>query len=147
MGGAIDPNAIPLPSGWFVFAKGCLLRAVGLAHYALTHVRSWCADSPIARLRLKGRVELLEAEVALLKEELRGFRPHRSIGGATPLEVCRGARPANESRRVEPANGICAKPQSAARAGKRPRNLELVVSGLHGAPASLLPIITLRDAA
>ncbi len=40
MGGAIDPNAIPLPSGWSVFAKGYLLRAVGLARYALTHVRS-----------------------------------------------------------------------------------------------------------
>jgi len=71
MGGAIDPNAIPLPSGWSVFAKGYLLRAVGLARYALTHVRSWCADSPIARVRLKGRIELLAAEVALLKEELR----------------------------------------------------------------------------
>ncbi len=75
-------------------------------------------------------------------------------GGATPLEVYRGAQPANESRRVEPrsrypANGICANPQSLARAGKRLRELELVVSvsGLHGAPASLLPIITLREAA
>lgn len=71
MGGAIDPSAIPLPSGWSVFAKGHLLRAVGPARYALTHVRSWCADSPIARVRLKGRIELLAAEVALLKEELR----------------------------------------------------------------------------
>ena len=26
MGGAIDPNAIPLPSGWSVFAKDYLLR-------------------------------------------------------------------------------------------------------------------------
>ena len=54
MGGAIDPNAIPLPSGWSVFAKGYLLRAVGLARYALTHVRSWCAHSPIARVRAEG---------------------------------------------------------------------------------------------
>jgi len=81
-----------------------------------------------------------------------GCRPHRSLGGATPLEVYCSARPANETRRIEPrcrypAEGVCAKPQSAARAGKRPRKLELVVSGLHGAPASLLPIITLREAA
>ncbi len=80
------------------------------------------------------------------------YRPHRSLSGATPLEVCRGAQPANESRRVEPrssypANGICANPQSLARAGKRPPSRELVVSGLHGAPASFLPLITLRDAA
>ncbi len=80
------------------------------------------------------------------------YRPHRSLGGATPLEVYRGAQPANERRRIEPrsrypAEGVCAKPQSASRAGKRPRKLELAVSGLHGAPASLLPILTLRDAA
>ncbi len=80
------------------------------------------------------------------------YRPHRSQSGATPHEVCRGARPANERQRIEPrprypAKGVCANPQSVARAGKRPRSLQLIVSGLHGAPASLLPLITLRDAA
>ena len=94
----------------------------------------------------------LRLAIARYFDWYNAHRPHRSLGGATPLEVYRGAQPANESGRVEPrsrypANSICAKPQSAARAGKRPRNLELVVSGLHGAPASLLPIITLRDAA
>jgi putative transposase len=53
------------------------------------------------------------------------YRPHRSLGGATPLEVYRGARPANERQRIEPrsrypAEGVCAKPQSASRAGRRP---------------------------
>ncbi len=80
------------------------------------------------------------------------YRPHCSLAGATSLEVYCGARPANEGQRLEPrsrypAKGVCAKPQSAARIGKRPRKLEMVASGLHGAPASLLPVITLRDAA
>jgi len=85
----------------------------------------------------------LRRSIARYFDWYNGFRPHRSLSGA---------RPANERQRIEPrsrypAKGVCAKPQSAARAGKRPRKLELVVSGLHGAPASLLPIITLRDAA
>ncbi len=79
-------------------------------------------------------------------------RPHRALGGATPLDVYRRAPPANERQRIEPrsrypAKGVCATPQSAARAGKRPRDLELMASGLHGAPASLLPTIMLREAA
>ena len=80
------------------------------------------------------------------------YRPHRSLGGATPLEVYRGAQPANERRRISPrsrypAEGVCAKPQSAARIARRPRKLELVASGLHGAPVGMLPTITFRDAA
>ncbi len=55
----MDPLA-RLPRGWRKLARAALVRT-----------RSWCADSPLARVRLRGRVDRLEQEVALLREELR----------------------------------------------------------------------------
>jgi hypothetical protein len=63
--------SIPLPSAWPQHAKSALVQAVGLAHHAVTHVRSWCVNSPIARVRLAADNERLRTEVALLREELR----------------------------------------------------------------------------
>jgi len=42
-----------------------------MAHFVLTHVRGWCADSRIARVRLSGECDQLRSEVPMLHEELR----------------------------------------------------------------------------
>jgi transposase InsO family protein len=52
-------------------ARAAVVELAALAHVALTRTRSWCADSRLARVRLRGRVDRLEQEVALLREELR----------------------------------------------------------------------------
>ena len=65
------PDGTPLPAGWPKLARAAIVQLAGLAHVALTRTRSWCADSRLARVRLRGRVDRLEQEVALLREELR----------------------------------------------------------------------------
>ena len=65
------PHGTPLPSAWPKLARAAIVQLAGLAHVALTRTRSWCADSRLARVRLRGRVDGLEQEVALLREELR----------------------------------------------------------------------------
>lgn len=62
---------IPLPESWPTMVKSAVLQVISLAHYIMTYTRSWCANSRIARLRLKAKLELSEQEVALLTEELR----------------------------------------------------------------------------
>jgi hypothetical protein len=64
-------DSTPLPGGWPDQAKSAILQAIAAAHFALTHVRGWCANSRIARVRLTARDDRRKAEVALLKEELR----------------------------------------------------------------------------
>jgi hypothetical protein len=59
--------SIPLPER----AKSTLVYAVALAHHGLVSIRSWCANSPIERVRLADDNERLQAEVELLREELR----------------------------------------------------------------------------
>jgi transposase InsO family protein len=51
--------------------SNALVTVAGLAHLALIRTRSWAANSPLERVRLKAENELLRTEVALLKEELR----------------------------------------------------------------------------
>jgi transposase InsO family protein len=65
------PPSIPLPERWPERAKSALVYAVALAHHGLVSIRSWCANSPIERVRLAGDNERLQAEVELLREELR----------------------------------------------------------------------------
>ena len=48
-----------------------MVRVIALAHFALVHVRSWCVNSSIARVRLVAECDILRTEVALLREELR----------------------------------------------------------------------------
>ena len=60
-----------LPRAWPKVACAALVQLMGIAHVALTRSRSWCVDSRLARVRLRGRVDRLEQEVALLREELR----------------------------------------------------------------------------
>ena len=59
------------PTAWPGAVKMGLVQAAALAQFALVRVRGWAADSPLARVRLAAKVERLEAEVALLREEIR----------------------------------------------------------------------------
>ena len=62
---------VVLPRGWPKLARDAVVQLVGIAHVALTRTREWCADSRLTRVRLRGRVDRLEQEVAMLREELR----------------------------------------------------------------------------
>lgn len=46
------------------------IHALGLARFALLHVRGWAANSPLARARLRADNDRLRAEVALLRREM-----------------------------------------------------------------------------
>ena len=65
------PGKVRLPTDWPETVRAALLHVVALAQLALTQSRSWCADSPLERVRLRARVDELEQEVVLLREELR----------------------------------------------------------------------------
>jgi len=62
---------VPLPPSWPKHAKAATLHIISLAHFVLTRVRGWAADSPIQRVRLAGERDRLESEVAMLREEIR----------------------------------------------------------------------------
>jgi transposase InsO family protein len=65
-----DPM-IDLPKDWPRLAKSAIVHAVALAHFVIVHVRGWCANSPLERVRLRAENERLRSEVAQLREELR----------------------------------------------------------------------------
>jgi transposase InsO family protein len=60
-----------LPSHWPEYAKTGIIHAIALAHFGLTHIRGWCENSRIERVKFKGQAERAEAEVLLLREEQR----------------------------------------------------------------------------
>jgi transposase InsO family protein len=62
---------VPLPRHWPARIKSALVNAMGLAHFGMTHVRGWCADSRIARVRLAAENDALKSEIALLREMMR----------------------------------------------------------------------------
>ena len=62
---------VTFPDCWPEAIRAAMLHAFSLAHWAVTYSRSWCADSPIARVRLKGQLEQARDEIAMLKEEIR----------------------------------------------------------------------------
>lgn len=66
-----DPPCIVLPKGWPVIIKSALIHAISLAHLAIIHARGWAANSINARVRLAARVEQAQAEIAMLREEIR----------------------------------------------------------------------------
>src|ERR1017187_6037896 len=78
------PFSVPLPWSWPKHAKSATLHVISLAHFVLTHVRGWAADSPLHRVRLAADRDRLDTEVALLREEIRikdarmaALAPHR----------------------------------------------------------------------
>ncbi|CAN5283907.1 hypothetical protein BH09MYX1_BH09MYX1_65510 [soil metagenome] len=70
---------IPLPREWSEHTKSAVLHAVSLARFALTHVRGWCANSRIARVRLVAERDVAISEVAALREEARILRARIAV--------------------------------------------------------------------
>jgi putative transposase len=62
---------IPLPKAWPEHARFAIIHVISLAHAAIVCARGWAANSPIARVRLRGQLDQARAEIALLTEELR----------------------------------------------------------------------------
>jgi transposase InsO family protein len=62
---------VPLPDSWPKHAKAATLHVISLAHFALTQVRGWAANSLIHRVRLSAERNQLNSEVAMLREEIR----------------------------------------------------------------------------
>ena len=62
---------IPLPKAWPKRVKSALINVISLTHTAIIYSRSWCADSPLIRVRQAGELNRANQEIALLKEEMR----------------------------------------------------------------------------
>jgi hypothetical protein len=63
--------SVPLPLSWPKHAKAATLHLISLAHFVLTPVRGWAANSPLHRVRLAAERDRIDSEVAMLREELR----------------------------------------------------------------------------
>ena len=64
------PSKIPLPKGWPTHVKSGVIHAISLAHFSITHARSWLTRNDGSANRMAEN-ERLRQEVVLLKEELR----------------------------------------------------------------------------
>ena len=61
---------IPLPKRWPSRVRSTVLHAISVAHFSLTHTRSWAANSWNARIRLRQENDRLQKELALIREEM-----------------------------------------------------------------------------
>ena len=52
---------IPLPKDWTGIVRSAVLNVIGLAQYATAYTRSWSANSPNERMRLKTENDRFEA--------------------------------------------------------------------------------------
>jgi hypothetical protein len=64
-------EAVRLPKDWPKHVRAAILQVIALAQFALVHTRSLAANSLLPRVRLKSALDEAEAEIALLKEEVR----------------------------------------------------------------------------
>ena len=62
---------IPLPKGWAASVKSAVIHTIALAHYAIVFTRSWAANCPNARVRLKAELDRANQEIANLQEQMR----------------------------------------------------------------------------
>ncbi|MFC1461329.1 DDE-type integrase/transposase/recombinase [Verrucomicrobiota bacterium] len=67
----MNAQSISLPKHWPQHVRSAILHIVCLAHMAIIHTRSWCADSRLQRVRLSGKLDRAENKINLLKEEIR----------------------------------------------------------------------------
>ena len=75
---------LQLPKAWPAQVRSAMIHVVSLAKYAAVYTRSWAANSPNARVRLKAENDRLQEEVALLRAEIgikdarmKCLAPHR----------------------------------------------------------------------
>ena len=82
--------SVPLPPAWNHHTQASVLVALALARWVLMHVRGWCADSRIARVRLAGdrdaavvaaRIHREHAAILLRYIARIEVRPHYSPDG------------------------------------------------------------------
>jgi hypothetical protein len=64
-------SSIRAPNEWPDCVKAALVHVASMAHWAIVYTKSWCANSPIARVRMAGRLDEAKQEVSLLGEEIR----------------------------------------------------------------------------
>jgi transposase InsO family protein len=62
--------SIPLPSDWPALVQTALLHAIALGHFGVTHIRGWCENSRLERVRLIGENERLRCALALTREQM-----------------------------------------------------------------------------
>ena len=60
---------LQLPKAWPAKVRSAMLHVVSLAKHAAVYTRSWAANSPNGRVRLKAENDWLKEEVALLRNE------------------------------------------------------------------------------
>ena len=71
MAGHRKPSPIPLPKGWKRSIKSAVVQLMSLARFAFLHASGSAGSSPNRAKRLAADHNRLDAEVALLREELR----------------------------------------------------------------------------
>ena len=62
---------LQLPRFWPATVRSAMVHVISLAKYAAVYTRSWAADSPNARVRLRAAGDRSQEDVALLREEMR----------------------------------------------------------------------------
>ena len=67
----VRPLEIPLPTEWQGHVRSALVSTAGILHDVLTYVHGWAMTSPLVDVRVRAERQRLEAEVGLLREELR----------------------------------------------------------------------------
>jgi len=70
---------VPLPRAWPRHTAAAVVHALGLAHFVLTHARSWCADSRLARVRLAAERDMALSAAAQTAEEARILRARLAV--------------------------------------------------------------------
>ena len=124
MAGHRKPSPIPLPKGWKRSIKSAVVQLISLARFAFLHASGSAGSSPNRAQRLAADHNRLDAEVALLREELRlkdarmeriapQHRPHYAPTerlAILELRAARGwslrARPATNPGNPRP-DGVC----------------------------------------
>ena len=62
---------LQFPKSWPAAVRSAMLHVISLAKYAAVYTRSWAADSPNARVRLRAERDRSQEDAALLREEMR----------------------------------------------------------------------------
>ncbi len=64
-------SSLALPGSWPAQVKTSLISAISMAHSALVHACGWAAESVNPRLRSAAELQQAQAQIALLREEIR----------------------------------------------------------------------------